>query len=83
MKRDSEDEARSQRGSVNIGFFDINNMSTQTSLLYIGGLVAFFGVILYILVNKLMDKPVDFSKKKRQERDQKRSSKTASGKKIN
>lgn len=81
MKREREEEMRTQKGSVNIGFFDLNNMSTQASLLYVGGLVCFFGIIFYILVNKLLNKPVDFSKKKRVEREQKKSSKTLSGKK--
>ena len=65
MKRENEEEARAQRGTVNLGFYDLSNMSSSASLLYVGGLMAFFGIIFYILINKLLNKPVDFSKKRR------------------
>ena len=69
MKIEREEEMRTQRGNVNIGFYDISNMSGTSSLMYVGGLVVFFGIIFYILINKLLNKPVDFSKKKRIERE--------------
>ena len=62
LKREREEELRSQRGSVSIAFMDVSNMTAATSLAYVGGLVAFFGIVFYVLVNKLFNKPVDFSK---------------------
>jgi hypothetical protein len=56
-------------------------MSATTTLLYVVGILGFFAVIFYTLINKLFNKPVDFTKKKREEREQKKSSKVASGKK--
>ena len=69
MKIEREEEMRTSRGNVNIGFYDISNMSRTTSLMYVGGLVVFFLIVFYVLINKLLNKPVDFSKKKRVERE--------------
>jgi len=68
MKREREEEMRSQRGSLSLGFIDLQNMSTTASLLYVAGIIAFFFIIFYVLINKLLAKPVDFSKQKRVER---------------
>lgn len=80
MKREKEDEMKNQRGGVSILFTDLGNMSTATSLLYVGAIVVFFVLIFYILLNKLVNKPVDFTKQKRNEKLQKKSSKPDSKK---
>lgn len=65
MKREKEEELKNQRGSVNFFFYDLQNMSSATKLLYVAGIVGFFFLIFYILMNKLVNKPVDFTKQKR------------------
>jgi len=60
MKREREEEMKAGRGTPAIFFFDLASMSTAGSLLYIGGIVAFFLIIFYILITKLVAKPVDF-----------------------
>jgi hypothetical protein len=60
MKREKEEELRSQRGSMSIGFFNISNMSATMSLIYVAAIIGFFGLIFYVLITKLMAKPVDF-----------------------
>jgi len=60
MKREREEEIKEQRGGISFFFFDLSNMSTTTSLLYVLGIMGFFGVIFYVLITKLMEKPVDF-----------------------
>lgn len=83
MKREREEEIKEQRGGISFFFFDLSNMSTTTSLLYVLGIVGFFGVIFYVLITKLMEKPVDFQKQKRSEKlSKKSSSKGSSGKKV-
>jgi hypothetical protein len=74
-------------------FFDLSTMSGSTGLLYVGAIVAFFGIIFYVLIQKLLSKPIDFSKQKKEEKSAKKVSgfgatatsgdKTASGKKKN
>ena len=59
---ENEYEMRSRRGSMSLGFYDISNMSTQASIFYLLGIMAFFGIVFYILVGKLFNKPVDFAK---------------------
>lgn len=78
MKREKEEELKSQRGSVSFFFYDLGHMSAATKLLYLAGIIGFFVLIFYILMNKLVNKPVDFTKQKRQEKLQKKSSKTTS-----
>jgi hypothetical protein len=43
-------------------------MTRLGSLFYIGAIIAFFVIIFYVLSTKLMNKPVDFNRKKREER---------------
>lgn len=74
MKREKEEEMRNQRGGVSFFFYDLSNMSGATGLLYIGGIIAFFGLIFYVMFSKLFIKPVDFKKKKQQERQVKKTS---------
>lgn len=83
MKRERDEELKSNRGSPAIAFFDLASMSTTGSLIYLGGILSFFLIIFYVLINKLLSKPVDFQKSKRTEKLQKKSSKSASGKKSN
>lgn len=40
--------------------------------MYILGIIGFFAVIFYVLINKIMAKPVDFQKARKQERATKR-----------
>ena len=68
MKRDREDEMKQNKGAPSIFFFDLASMSKTASLAYIGGIIVFFIIIFYVLANKLLTKPVDFQKKKRDER---------------
>jgi hypothetical protein len=62
MKREKEEEMRSGRGAPSIFFFELSQMSTTIGLLYILGIIGFFAIIFWVLVNKIMTKPVDFTK---------------------
>lgn len=63
MKREREEEMKSGRGQApSIFFFELSDMSTGMGLLYMLGIIGFFGVIFYVLINKLIAKPVDFTK---------------------
>lgn len=53
-------------------FYDLSTMSGSTGLVYVAGIVAFFGIIFYVLIQKLLSKPVDFSKQKKEERSTKK-----------
>ena len=75
MKREREEEMRTGRGGApSIFFFELSNMTTSIGLLYMFGIIGFFGVIFYVLINKIMNKPVDFNQQKKQERASKKSS---------
>jgi len=79
MKREKEEEMRSNRGGgPQIAFLDLSSLSGFTALLYVGGILGFFGIIFYVLINKIMDKPVDFAKQRKIERQQKAGSKQKS-----
>ncbi len=83
MKREREEEMKNTRGGApSLFFFELTNMSTSAGLLYMVGIIAFFGIIFYVLINKLMNKPVDFNTQKKQERQSKRSSQSGSRKKL-
>ena len=63
MKREREEEMRAGRGgATQIAFFDLSNMSGFAAAVCIGGIIAFFLIIFYVLVNKVFNKPVDFNK---------------------
>jgi hypothetical protein len=63
MKREREEEMRSGRGQApQILFFDLNNLQGFTGILFILGVVAAFAVVFYVLINKVIEKPVDFAK---------------------
>jgi len=62
MKREREEELRTQRGSMQFFFYDLSNMSGSATLLYVAGILGFFGIIFYTLMSKLFNKPVDFQK---------------------
>ena len=79
MKREREEEMRQTRGAPSIFFLELTNMSATAGFLYILGIIGFFAVIFYVLINKIMTKPVDFTQQKKQER----ASKKSSGKKLN
>jgi len=49
-------------------------MSGSTGLLYVAAILCFFGLIFYVLMQKLLNKPVDFTKQKRIEKVVKKSS---------
>lgn len=61
MKREREEEMRNTRGAPSLFFVELSNISTTAGLLYMLGIVAFFGIIFYVLINKLLSKPVDFN----------------------
>ena len=62
MKREREEEMKSGRGAPSIFFFELSNMSTATGLLYMVGILSVFGIVIYVLINKIVAKPADFSK---------------------
>lgn len=75
MKREREEEMKMGRsGAPSIFFFELSNMGTGMGLVYILGIIGFFGIIFWVLITKLMSKPVDFNKQKKLERMQKKSS---------
>jgi hypothetical protein len=81
MKREREEELKTGRGAPSIFFFELSNMSTTMGLVYILGIIGFFAVIFYVLITKLLTKPVDFTKQKKQERMSKKSSGVSGGSK--
>jgi hypothetical protein len=83
MKREREEEMKSNRGTPSIFFFDLAAMSPMMSLAYIFGILLFFILIFYVLISKLLNKPVDFAKQKKEERlgKKKSSGKKSSGSK--
>ena len=77
MKREREDELKSGRGGApSIFFFELSSMTTSMGLIYILGILGFFAVIFWALINKIAAKPVDFGKQKKLDRLQKKSSKS-------
>ena len=74
LKREREDEMRGRGNAPSIFFMDLQNLTGVTALFYIVGIIGFFGIVFYFLVNKIIAKPVDFTKQKRTERVQKKSS---------
>ena len=58
-------------------FIDLQSLSGFTAAVYILVIIGFFAIIFYVLINKIMAKPVDFNKQKRADKQQKKvSSKT-------
>lgn len=80
MKREREEEMKSGRGAPSIFFFELSEMSTTMGLLYILGIIGFFAVIFWVLINKIVAKPVDFTTQRKQKIAE-RASKKSSGKK--
>ena len=76
MKREREDEMKSNRGAPSIFFMDLSKLSGSMSIIYLLGIVGFFVLIFYVLIAKLTNKPVDFNKQKRQDRATKKTSKS-------
>ena len=76
MKREREEEMRGRGNAPSIFFMDLQNLTGLTALLYIVAIIGFFAVVFYFLINKIIEKPVDFSKQKRSERIQKKQSST-------
>lgn len=75
MKREREEEMRSGRGTApQIFFFDLNNLQGFTGILFILVVVAAFAVVFYALIQKVVEKPVDFNKQRKIEREQKKAS---------
>jgi hypothetical protein len=81
MKREREEELRTSRGAPSIFFFELTSMSTTVGLIYMLAIIAFFGLIFYLLITKLLNKPVDFTQQKKQERLSKKSSGKSGSKK--
>lgn len=61
MKREREEEMRSSRGAPSIFFVELSNISNTAGILYMFGIIGFFGIIFYVLINKIINKPVDFT----------------------
>ena len=77
MKREREEEMRSGRGTApQIFFFDLNNLQGFTGILFILGVIGAFSIVFYVLFNKVIEKPVDFAKQKKLDREQKKASST-------
>ncbi|CDW86402.1 UNKNOWN [Stylonychia lemnae] len=74
MKREREEEMRNTRGAPSIFFLELSNMSTSIGLLYMLAIIGFFGLIFYVLINQILNKPVDFTSQKKQERQHKKRS---------
>jgi hypothetical protein len=74
MKREREEEMRNTRGAPSIFFMELSNMSTSIGLLYMLAIIAFFALIFYVLINKILNKPVDFTAQKKIERISKKRS---------
>ena len=63
MKREREEEMRSGRGgSPQIAFMDLSKMSGAGAALYILVLVGALAGVFWVLANKILEKPVDFTK---------------------
>jgi uncharacterized protein YbcI len=63
MKREREEEMRSGRGQpMQILFFDLKNLQGFTGIIFILAVAAAFAVVFYVLINKVIEKPVDFTK---------------------
>ena len=75
MKREREEEMRNTRGAPSIFFLELDNISSTAGVLYMLGIIAFFGVIFYVLIGKILNKPADFGKLKKAERISKTSAK--------
>ena len=77
MKREREEEMRSGRGTApQIFFFDLNNLQGFTGILFILGVIGAFSIVFYVLFNKVIEKPVDFAKQRKLDREQKKASST-------
>ena len=50
MKREREEELKSHRGAPSIAFFELSGMSAGGKILYIGGILGFFGLVFYVLI---------------------------------
>jgi len=74
MKREREEEMRNTRGAPSIFFMELSSMSTSIGLLYMLAIIAFFALIFYVLINKILNKPVDFTTQKKIERQSKKRS---------
>ena len=68
MKREREEEMRNTRGAPSIFFMELDNISSTAGVLYMLAIIVFFGVIFYVLINKILNKPQDFTKLKKAER---------------
>lgn len=70
MKREREEELRSGRGTApSIFFVDLSSLSRGVQALYVLGLIGFFALIFYVLINKVFGSSnVNFNKQKKQER---------------
>jgi len=68
MKREKDEEMSSDRKSTKIGGIDLKHISGFNGVIYTVCILGFFIVIIYTLINKVFNKPVDFTKLKRMEK---------------
>lgn len=65
MKREREEEMKSTRGAPSIFFVELDNISSTAGLLYMVGIIVFFGIIFYVLIGRILNKPVDVLQQKK------------------
>merc|ERR1719273_1639375 len=61
MKRETDMEIRQSMGKTSIAFFDIENMSPLTKVLYMLGFVGLVGLVAWLGYKELIDKEPDFN----------------------
>ena len=84
MKRETDAEIRQSMGKTSIAFFDIENMTPATKVLYMLGFFGLMGLVAFLGYKELIEKEPDFNTVRREmvnmKKEQKKNSK---GKKKN
>ena len=61
MKRETDAEIKQSMGKTSVAFFDIENMSASSKVLYLLGLVGIIALIARLCYKELIDKEPDFN----------------------
>ena len=80
MKRETDEEIRQAMGKTQIAFWDFENMSTATQVLYMLGFFGLIGLVAFLVWKNLLEKEPDFNAIRREMINQKKESR---GKKKN
>ena len=84
MKRETDAEIRQSMGKTSIAFFDIENMTPATKVLYMLGFFGLMGLVAFLGYKEMIEKEPDFNTVRREmvnmKKEQKKNSK---GKKKN